>query len=201
MIRASLQIAVGLVRPGSHRKGAAVGRGERAGRMSGNHDRRDGFLGLSRYDKWAQFPSINVLKIINRSSDIDPKEAGKSRFFAAFATRQSRANVFKTSDACLFGPFSCYRKSPRPPFPPPSRTKGALSAAVRRNQVKMPNEPNWPPRPSGNWALGVGWWGPIAGQAAGQGRRGGRWDLGAGWWGPKTDRMVGIGIWERRSLS
>jgi hypothetical protein len=67
-------------------------------------------LRYSPYDKWAQFSFINLYIFINQSSDIDPKEAGKARFFAAFATRQSRANVFKASDACLFGPFSCYRK-------------------------------------------------------------------------------------------
>jgi hypothetical protein len=113
-------------------------------------------LRYSPYDKWAQFPFINVLKIIDRSYDIDPKEARKSRFFAAFATRQSRANVFKAIDACLFGPFSCYQKSSRPPFPPPSRTKGALSAAVRREQGKMPNEPNL--ATTAKWELGVGSW-------------------------------------------
>jgi hypothetical protein len=109
-IRASLQIAVGLVRPGSDPQGAAVGRGERAGRMSWNQDGRDGFLGLSPDDKWAQFPFIKLLMIINKSFDIDPKVVGKARFFAAFATRQSRANVFKASDASLFAKFSCYRK-------------------------------------------------------------------------------------------
>jgi hypothetical protein len=116
--------------------------------------------------------------ITKQSFDIDPNGAGKARFFAAFATRQSRANVFKTSDACLFGPFSCYRKSSRPPFPPPSRTKGALSAAVRRDQGKMPNEPNW--ATTAEWELGIGSWvvGAGSGQAAGQGRRSGSWDLG-----------------------